>query len=46
MKKLILAVSLLLLIALGFTACRSSKPPCPAYPSTQAVEHIDLNIAR
>jgi len=38
MKKIIIAITLLFVVTLFATSCRSTKPPCPAYRSSINIE--------
>jgi len=46
MKKIILSLLILFIVAITFTACRSTKPPCPAYEANNTHVTTELNYSK
>jgi len=46
MKKFILGLLLLFVVAISLSACRSTKPPCPAYQANSTQLTTEYNYSK
>lgn len=46
MKKFIISLIIVFVVAISLSACRSTKPPCPAYQANNIGLSIDNNYSK